>query len=74
MQIQLNHEIDNLTEEMNELRSENAEVKGKLERMAYEGVEYMSDGDKQASDNEFVEDTDVLAQQRQVSIPLALPL
>jgi hypothetical protein len=32
-----------------------------------QGVEYMSDGDKEAEDAEHVEDTDVLAQQRHVS-------
>jgi hypothetical protein len=66
VQIQLNHEIDNLTEEMNVLKSDNTELKDKLQRMAYDGVEYMSDGDKEESDHEHVEDTDVLAQQRQV--------
>jgi len=66
VQIQLNHEIDNLTEEMNVLKSDNTELKDKLQRMAYDGVEYMSDGDKEESDNEHVEDTDVLAQQRQL--------
>jgi len=66
VQIQLNHEIDNMTEEMEEMRGENSELKGKLQHMAYEGVEYMSDGDKEKSDDEIAEDTDVLAQQRQL--------
>jgi hypothetical protein len=66
VQIQLNHEIDNLTEEMGVLKSDNAELKEKLQRMAYEGVEYLSDGDKEEVDHEHVEDTDVLAQQRVV--------
>jgi len=66
VQIQLNHEIDNMTEEMEEMRSENSELKGKLQHMAYEGVEYISDGDKEKSDDEIAEDADVLAQQRQV--------
>ena len=80
---------------MTEVKTENADLKDKLQRMAYEvnqkdcdtslcsftpsgldlpgltwhgqGVEYMSDGDKEADDTENVEDTDVLAQQRHVS-------
>ena len=52
---------------MDEVKSENKELKEKLQFMAYEGVEYLSDKDQEESDGEQVEDTDVLAQQRQVT-------
>jgi len=55
-----------MTEEMQEMRGENSELKVKLLHMAHEGVEYMSDGDKEESDDEIAEETDALAQQRQV--------
>ena len=66
VQIQLNNEIDALTHEMDEVKAENQDLKGKLKQMAHDGVEYFSDKDKEDSDEGEVEDTDVLVQQRHI--------